>query len=74
MYAIRSYYVRKENRDEWLETAQAFGEWQHPREGKTVYIGDTHRQCGEHTWRVVFEVTERTTDRDGQQLISYNFV
>lgn len=61
--------LRKENRDEWLETAQAFGEWRHPREGKTVYIGDTHRQCGEHTWRVIFEVTERTTDQDGQQLM-----
>ena len=61
--------LRKESKDEWLLDAQAFGEWRQPREGKTVYVGDTHRQCGKRSWRVVFEVIERTIDRDGQQLM-----
>lgn len=61
--------VRNENVDEWLEEAQAHGEWRHPREGKTVYVGQTYRQRDTLTLRVVFEVAERTIDSKGQVLL-----
>ena len=34
----------KESIEEWLLDAQAFGEWRTPREGKTVYVGETIRE------------------------------
>jgi hypothetical protein len=42
-----------------------------PREGKKVYIGTTYRevhddQTGDFTVRIVYEITERTTDKNGQ--------
>ena len=61
--------LRKESKEEWLLDAQAFGEWREPRDGKTVYVGETQRQCGERFWRVVFEVIERTSDHSGQKLM-----
>ncbi len=61
--------LRRESKDEWLLDAQAFGDWREPREGKRVYVGETHRACGERLWRVVFEVTERTTTPAGQMLL-----
>jgi hypothetical protein len=61
--------LRKESIDEWLLDAQAYGEWRTPREGKTVYVGETTRERdGEHL-RVVFEVVERTITREGQVLL-----
>lgn len=61
--------LRKESKEEWLLDAQTFGEWREPREGKTVYVSETQRQCGERFWRVVFEVIERTSDHSGQKLM-----
>ena len=61
--------LHKESIAEWLLDAQAFGEWNSPREGKTVYVGDTMRQRDGETMRVVFEVIERTIDRDGNALL-----
>lgn len=61
--------LRRESVEEWLEIAQAYGECREPREGKRVYVGDTHRECGDRLWRVVFEVTERTTTPEGQMLL-----
>jgi hypothetical protein len=62
--------LRGESADEWLEIAQAHGEWRHPREGsKTVYVGSTHRDCNGRAERVVFHVTERMIDRKGQLLL-----
>src|SRR5271157_918509 len=61
--------LHKEPINEWLLDAQAFGEWNSPREGKTVYVGDTMRQRDGETMRVVFEVIERTIDRDGNALL-----
>ncbi len=61
--------IRKESIDEWLVDAQALGEWRHPREGKTVYVGETIRERNGETMRVVFEVIERTIDRDGNALL-----
>jgi len=61
--------LRRESQEEWLVDAQAFGDWREPRPGKRVYVGDTDRECGGRLWRVVFEVTERTTTADGQMLL-----
>jgi hypothetical protein len=61
--------LHKESIEEWLLDAQAFGEWRTPREGKTVYVGETLRERDGETMRVVFEVIERTIDRDGNVLL-----
>ncbi len=36
--------LHKESIEEWLLDAQAFGQWRTPREGKTVYVGETLRE------------------------------
>jgi hypothetical protein len=61
--------LHKESIEEWLLDAQAFGEWRTPREGKTVYVGETLRERDGETRRVIFEVIERTIDRDGNALL-----
>jgi hypothetical protein len=61
--------LHKESIEEWLLDAQAFGEWHTPREGKTVYVGETIRERDGETVRVIFEVIERTIDRDGNALL-----
>jgi hypothetical protein len=61
--------LHKESIEEWLVDAQAFGEWRTPREGKTVYVGETVRERDSETMRVIFEVIERTIDRDGNALL-----
>jgi hypothetical protein len=61
--------LRKESLEEWLEEAQAFGDWEFPREGKEVYTGQTWRQREGKQYRVVFEVTQRTIKADGQKLL-----
>ncbi len=61
--------LRKESPDEWLTEAQAFGTWSHPREGKEVYRGETHRERDGKLLRVIFEVTRRTVAADGQLLL-----
>jgi hypothetical protein len=61
--------LRRENVAEWLEIAQAHGACARPREGKTVWRGDTWIDREGRTYRVVFEVTERTIDKHGQQLL-----
>jgi hypothetical protein len=62
--------LRRESQDEWLLDAQCFGDWREPRDGKRIYVGDTHRNCGDRSYRVVFEVVERTTTHDGQMLLA----
>ena len=61
--------LHKESIEEWLLDAQAFGEWRTPREGKTVYVGETVRERDGEIMRVIFEVIERTIDRDGNALL-----
>jgi len=46
----------------------------HPRDGKTVYVGSTWRdfetEKGEKfAIRMVYEITERTTDANGQEML-----
>jgi hypothetical protein len=61
--------LRKESIEEWLLDAKALGEWRTPRDGKTVYVGDTLRESNGKHYRVVFEVIERTVKAYGQVLL-----
>jgi hypothetical protein len=61
--------LRKESLDDWLEEAQAHGDWEFPREGKEVYTGETWRERDGKAYRIVFEVTQRTITADGQKLL-----
>ena len=61
--------LRKESLEDWLEEAQVHGDWEFPREGKEVYTGETWREREGKLYRVVFEVTQRTTTADGQKLL-----
>lgn len=61
--------LRRESLEDWLEEAQAHGEWEEPREGKEVYTGETWREREGKEYRVVFEVIRRTIAADGQKLL-----
>lgn len=66
---------RRENRDELAETLRKdCKNIRKPREGKTVYIGTTWRtfhteEKGDITIRMVYEIIDRTTDADGQEML-----
>ena len=61
--------LRRESEAEWLEEAQALGQWEEPRPGKEVYTGETFRERDGKLYRVVFEVIQRTIAADGQRLL-----
>lgn len=70
---------RQESKEEWLGSVrECCQNIQHPRDGKTVYIGQTFRNVTyslsdneEKTVgiRTIYEITERTIDRYGQYFI-----
>ena len=70
---------RQESKEEWLGSVRKCCQnIQHPRDGKTVYIGQTFRDVTyslsdneEKTVgiRTIYEITERTIDRYGQYFI-----
>ncbi len=70
---------RQESKEEWLESVrECCQNIQHPRDGKTVYIGQTFRNVTyslsdneEKTVgiRTIYEITEKTIDRYGQYFI-----
>jgi len=61
--------LRQENPQEWLEIAEAHGQKEQPRKGKTIWCGDYWLERGGRTYRVVFEVIERKIDKHGQELL-----
>jgi hypothetical protein len=61
--------LRRESEADWLEEAQAHGDWEFPREGKEVYTGETWKERDGKLYRVVFKVTQRTITADGQRLL-----
>jgi len=61
--------LRRESEADWLEEAQAHGDWEFPREGKEVYTGETWKERDAKLYRVVFKVTQRTITADGQRLL-----
>lgn len=70
---------RQESKEEWLDSVRdCCTNIQHPRDGKTVYIGQTFRDVtytlpnkNEKTVgiRTIYEITERTVDKYGQYFI-----
>jgi len=54
---------RRETPAAWLDIAKAHGVAQHPRAGKTVWLGETTKEASGAQRRVIFAVTERTTKR-----------
>ena len=54
---------------QWREIAAAHGTCEQPREGKQIWRGDYSLEHGGRMERVVFELTERTSTADGQQLL-----
>lgn len=69
--------LRKESKAVWLKWAKLFGQATQTRPGKTVYRGDlslkkslvVNGEKSERWLRCVFEVTERTINAQGQQLL-----
>ena len=61
--------IRRESVSEWLREAERVGQWSFPRAGKQVAIGHTQRERAGRLYRVVFEVTKRTSTADGQMLL-----
>ena len=57
--------------EEWLEIARECGEMEEPRPGKQVWMGERYiaRPEIEEPLRMVFCVTLRTTEADGQALL-----
>lgn len=72
--------IRQESKEGWLDSVKdCCTNIQHPRDGKTVYIGQTFRDVTytlpDKTQktvgiRTIYEITERTIDKDGQYLIA----
>jgi hypothetical protein len=62
--------LRRESKSKWLELAKQTGTKCSPREGKTVWRGSTERFVADldRSFRIVFEVTERTITAKGQIL------
>jgi hypothetical protein len=66
--------LRKESKEQWLSLARRTGESKTPREGKTVFTGEAShiKVAGREDLApifAVFEVTERTIDKHGQELL-----
>jgi len=72
----KSHYIikrnlRRETPEEWLEIARECGEMEEPRLGKQVWTGERYveRPEIEEPLRMVFCVTLRTMEADGQALL-----
>ena len=64
--------IRKESKEQWLDTAMSLVSPVIPREGKQVYTGTvtkTHPKCDEMNLDIVFKITKRTIDRNGNRLL-----
>jgi len=67
--------LRRESREEWFEELKPVCKnIKSPRDGKKVYIGSTYRnfhneEYGDFGIRIVYEITERMTEANGQMLL-----
>ena len=78
-FIVKRNMRRGETKQDWLDKVkECCKDVRHPREGKTVYIGsswkdvdykDSEGNGKSITMRIVYEITERTMDRDGQFLL-----
>lgn len=64
--------LRKEDKEEWFFIAVSGGRASRPRDGKTVYTGDTYLEVEgfDAPLRVVYEVAKRDCDARGQMMLS----
>lgn len=62
---------RKEKEEDWLSKAQQHGHAERPRPGKIVYRGEVYekREGVEEPLRIIFQVTLRTMEKNGQQTL-----
>ena len=78
-FIVKRNMRRGETKQDWLDKAkECCKDVRHPRDGKTVYIGsswkdvdykDSEGNDKSITMRIVYEIIERTMDRDGQFLL-----
>lgn len=78
-FIVKRNLRRGESKDEWItKVKECCKDIRHPREGKTVYVGsswkdvkytDSEGTTKTITMRIVYEVIERTTDKNGQYLM-----
>ena len=63
--------LRRETLEEWLQIAGEYGDLQEPRHGKQMWVGERfiERPGVEDPLRIVFCVTRRTMEADGQVLL-----
>jgi len=64
--------LRQESVEDWRRFIKDHGDCERPREGKEIWRGDCWLERDGRWERVVFEMTERTSTPDGQQLLSAN--
>ena len=78
-FIVKRNLRRSESKQDWLDQVKGCcKDIRHPREGKTIYIGSSWKEVEYKdpdgnsksiTMRIVYEIIERTTDKDGQFLI-----
>ena len=78
-FIVKRNLRRGESKQEWLDKAkECCKDIRHPRDGKTVYVGSSWKDVNYTdfegnsktiTMRIVYEVIERTMDKNGQFLI-----
>ena len=78
-FIVKRNMRRGETKQDWLDKVKkCCKDVRHPRDGKTVYIGsswkdvdykDSEGNDKSITMRIVYEIIERTMDRDGQFLL-----
>lgn len=79
-YIVKRNLRRGETKEEWLDKVKEVCiDVRHPREGKNIYVGSSWKDVEYKdstgstkviTMRIVYEVIERTTDKDGQLLFT----
>ena len=78
-FIVKRNMRRGETKQDWLDKVKEYcKDVRHPRDGKTVYIGsswkdvdykDSEGNDKSIAMRIVYEIIERTMDRDGQFLL-----
>ena len=63
--------LRNESKEEWLQIAMDNGEMKESRPGKEVWRGECYRKRAgiDEPLRIIFRVTRRTIERNGQALL-----
>ncbi len=71
-YFLAKRNLRKENKEQWLDTAMSLVSPTIPRKGKYVYTGiitKSHPKCDDMNLDIVFKITRRIIDSNGNGLL-----